>query len=29
VHYRQDDETISEPSSVIKWNKGSVIIIRP
>ncbi len=29
VKYRQDDQTIAEPSSVIKWSKGSVIIIRP
>lgn len=29
VKYRQDDNTIAEPSAVIKWNKGSVIVIRP
>ena len=29
VKYRQDDLTIAKPSSVIKWNKGSVIVIRP
>ena len=29
VKYRQEDSTINEPSSVIKWNKGSVIVIRP
>ena len=29
VKYRQQDETVAEPSSVIKWNKGSVIVIRP
>lgn len=29
VQHRQEDETISEPSSVIKWKNGQVIIIRP
>lgn len=30
VKYRQDDKTISMPSSVIKWNKdASVTILRP
>lgn len=30
VQYRQDDETIAEPSSVIRWNsKGEVEILRP
>lgn len=29
VNYRQDDKSIAEPSAVIKWNKGSVTIIRP
>lgn len=29
VTYRQDDETTSEPSSLIRWNKGTVKIIRP
>ena len=29
VHYRQDDEVISEPSSLIKWNNGNVTIVRP
>jgi len=29
VKYRQDDNTIAESSSVIKWSKGSVIVIRP
>ena len=29
VQYRQDDERISEPSSLIKWNNGSVTILRP
>jgi L-threonylcarbamoyladenylate synthase len=29
VKYRQDDETISQPSSVIRWNKdGSATILR-
>ena len=30
VKYRQDDHTISSPSSIIKWNKdGTVTILRP
>ena len=29
VHYRQDDETIAEPSSVIKWKDGEVVVLRP
>ena len=29
VAYRQDDKTIAEPSSVIKWNNGMVEVIRP
>ena len=29
VQYRQDDETISEPSSLIKWDNGKVTILRP
>ncbi|MGH2552172.1 MAG: L-threonylcarbamoyladenylate synthase, partial [Chitinophagaceae bacterium] len=29
VKYRQDDKTISNPSSVIKWNNGTVTVIRP
>jgi L-threonylcarbamoyladenylate synthase len=29
VKYRQDDTTIAQPSSVIKWNKGAAIVIRP
>lgn len=29
VEYRQDDTTIAEPSSVIKWNQGRVEILRP
>jgi L-threonylcarbamoyladenylate synthase len=29
VQYRQDDERISEPSSLIKWNNGNVTILRP
>ena len=28
VRYRQDDTTIAEPSSVIKWSNGEVNIIR-
>ena len=28
VKYRQDDKKIAEPSSVIKWSKGNVIMIR-
>ena len=29
VQYRRDDERISEPSSLIKWNNGKVTILRP
>lgn len=29
VNYRQDDEAISEPSSLIKWNNGIVTVLRP
>jgi L-threonylcarbamoyladenylate synthase len=29
VQYRQEDMTVAEPSSVIKWNNGQAIIIRP
>jgi L-threonylcarbamoyladenylate synthase len=29
VNYRQQDETIGEPSSLIKWDNGTVTIIRP
>ena len=29
VQYRRDDERISEPSSLIKWNNGHVTILRP
>ncbi|MBP8114832.1 MAG: threonylcarbamoyl-AMP synthase [Chitinophagaceae bacterium] len=29
VNYRQDDERIAQPSSVIKWNNGKVEILRP
>jgi L-threonylcarbamoyladenylate synthase len=29
VQYRQDDETIAEPSSVIKWKNGDISVIRP
>src|SRR4030095_829911 len=28
VAYRQDDEIIAEPSSLIKWDNGSVTILR-
>lgn len=29
VNHRRDDNSISEPSSVIKWNNGKVTVIRP
>jgi L-threonylcarbamoyladenylate synthase len=29
VQYRQDDENPAQPSSLIRWNKGEVIILRP
>jgi L-threonylcarbamoyladenylate synthase len=29
VQYRQNDETSSQPSSLIKWNNGEVTVIRP
>jgi L-threonylcarbamoyladenylate synthase len=29
VKYRQDDQVIAEPSSVIKWYNGTITIIRP
>lgn len=29
VQYRQQDETIAEPSSVIRWKDGEVKVIRP
>lgn len=29
VSHRQDDTTIAEPSSVIRWNNGRVEILRP
>ena len=29
VNYRQDDNTIAAPSSIIKWDNGSITIIRP
>lgn len=29
VNYRQDDKSISDPSSVVKWNKGVINVIRP
>jgi L-threonylcarbamoyladenylate synthase len=29
VKYRQDDQAIAEPSSIIKWSNGTAIIVRP
>ncbi|MFC0773301.1 L-threonylcarbamoyladenylate synthase [Terrimonas alba] len=29
VSYRQNDQTIANPSSVIKWNNGTISVIRP
>jgi L-threonylcarbamoyladenylate synthase len=29
VHYKQNDESSAEPSSLIKWNNGNVTILRP
>ena len=29
VRYRQDDNNIAEPSSLIKWNKGKIEVLRP
>jgi L-threonylcarbamoyladenylate synthase len=29
VSYRQNDKTLAEPSSLIKWNNGAVVVIRP
>lgn len=29
VHYRQDDTRIAAPSSVIKWENGRLIVLRP
>lgn len=29
VNYRQDDRTIASPSSVIKWDNGTIAVIRP
>lgn len=29
VQYRQDDQTIAEPSALIKWNNGEITILRP
>ena len=29
VRYRQEDEKVSEPSSVIKWNNGKIEVLRP
>ncbi|MBI5858655.1 MAG: threonylcarbamoyl-AMP synthase [Sphingobacteriales bacterium] len=28
VRYRQDDETVAEPSSVIKWSNGTMEVLR-
>lgn len=28
VHYRQEDNNIAEPSSLIKWNNGAVEVLR-
>lgn len=28
VNYREDDETIAEPSAIIKWNNGDIEVIR-
>jgi L-threonylcarbamoyladenylate synthase len=29
VRYRQEDTSIAEPSSVIKWNNGKIQVLRP
>ncbi len=29
VKHRQDDQTIANPSSVIKWDNGTISVIRP
>src|SRR6186713_3126417 len=29
VEYKQEDETSTQPSSLIKWNNGNVTILRP
>ena len=29
VHYKQQDESSAEPSSLIKWDNGNVTILRP
>ena len=29
TEHRREDESIAEPSTVIKWNNGAVIVIRP
>ena len=29
VHYKQNDESSAQPSSLIKWNHGNVTILRP
>ncbi len=29
VHYRRDDTTIAAPSSIVRWERGQVSVIRP
>lgn len=29
VEYRQDDETIAAPSAVVRWDNGTITVIRP
>lgn len=29
VEYRQDDDTIAAPSSVVRWDNGAITVIRP
>jgi len=29
VHYRQNETTISEPSALVRWEKGKPILLRP
>lgn len=29
VSYRQDDETVAEPSALIRWERGEAIVLRP
>ncbi len=29
VQYKQQDQAIAEPSSIIKWNKGMIEVLRP